>query len=530
VTGWERIGSNTWSAPWIRTNAVRLLLVNQRLTQRARYPAEGKLKHANRFEVPWMSSTGGGWQRPPTREELTVLRPLPGQLKPGFEPRNAEITVYHMWDESCVGVSAYDAASQILRLAPEPGHPPGAFAVNDYVIWNTEEGLTGPGAWYHDRLRNRIVYWPRPGEEMAKARVIAPTRETILSIRGSRDRRVSGVQIRGLTFSATTVPLISGGFAAAAFPAAISLANTEDCELADLRIEKVAGHAIQGRGDLKGTRVADCEISQCGAGGIYLGGESSIIENNRVHDIGLSYPSAIGIYGGGRQNTVRHNEVFNCSYSAINYGGWENRVEYNRIYHCMQALHDGAAIYMFAATNCVLRGNFAHDITDTGGYGASAYYLDERSFNCVVESNLSLRVNWPVHNHMATNNIIRQNVFIVQGNAKLTFPRSTGYTLERNVIHATGSIRIEGVNAISHWSNNLFHAASRKIEQVTLDKYSTTGVQTGPPAGVIVADPQFKSLTEEDLDFLPGSPAGKLGIAPISAKQAGRQGIGSNAK
>jgi hypothetical protein len=56
----------------------------------------------------------------------------------------------------------------------------------------------------------------------------------------------------------------------------------------------------------------------------------------------------------------------------------------------MKVLHDGAAIYLFAARNCVLRGNVARDIVDTGGYGASAYYLDERSTGCVVERNLSL--------------------------------------------------------------------------------------------------------------------------------------------
>jgi hypothetical protein len=64
-------------------------------------------------------------------------------------------------------------------------------------------------------------------------------------------------------------------------------------------------------------------------------------------------------------------------------------IEHNLIYDCMKVLHDGAAIYMFAATNCVLRGNVARDVPDTGGYGSSAYYLDERSTGCVVERNLS---------------------------------------------------------------------------------------------------------------------------------------------
>jgi hypothetical protein len=73
--------------------------------------------------------------------------------------------------------------------------------------------------------------------------------------------------------------------------------------------------------------------------------------------IGLSYPSAIGIYRGGNGNLVSHNEVHNCSYSAINYGGRSNIVENNLLYDCMKVLHDGAAIYMFAARDCILRQN-----------------------------------------------------------------------------------------------------------------------------------------------------------------------------
>ena len=67
----------------------------------------------------------------------------------------------------------------------------------------------------------------------------------------------------------------------------------------------------------------------------------------------------------------------------------------------MKTLYDGAAIYMFGAKDCVMRGNFVRDIIDTDGYGASAYYLDENSEGCVVENNLSLRVARPSHNHLA---------------------------------------------------------------------------------------------------------------------------------
>ena len=363
LSGWQAEEDGLWSAPLpalpdrqagpgaaqaIRQWEIRALVVDGDLMPRARYPAEGALEHLTRFDVPWMSSTGGGWQRRPTEDELTTLQYRPGDLGPWLEPENVEITVYHMWDESCVGVASHDPAGQLLRLAPPAGHPPGAFGVRKYVLWNLPEGLTRPGQWYHDRPRNRVVYRPRPGEDLNEVEILVPTTSTILELRGRANQPVREVQVRGLEFSCTTVPLRAGGFAANAYPGAIELEHATGCQFVGLVVRGVAGHGIKGGRDVTDTRVAACEVTQCGAGGVYVGGLRSIIEDNHIHGIGRQYPSAIGIYRGGRDCTVRHNEVHDCTYSAINYGGTGNVIEANLIYDCMKVLHDGAAIYMLS--------------------------------------------------------------------------------------------------------------------------------------------------------------------------------------
>ncbi|MCX8158016.1 MAG: right-handed parallel beta-helix repeat-containing protein [Verrucomicrobiae bacterium] len=526
LTNWQAEGrfqvaplpSSPTGRPW----EIRLLLVNGEARPRARYPSTGALPHESVFSVPWMSTTGGGWQRPPTDEELTTLKYRQGDVGDWLEVANAEITVFHMWDESCVGIAAHDVTQRILKLTPKTGHPPGAFGVQKYVLWNIEQGMLSAGNWYHDRARNRLVYWPKPGEKMANLHVVAPNQTTIISLRGERDKLVRGVVLRRLTLAATTVPLISGGFAAEAFPGAIQLQHVEQCRLDELIVRGVAGHGIKGNGITREVRVENCEVTDCGAGGVYVGGERSVIFNNHIHGIGRAYPSAIGIYRGGRQCRVAHNEVHDCSYSAINYGGTSNIVENNLLYDCMKVLHDGAAIYMFAASNCVLRGNLARDIVDTGGYGASAYYLDERSSGCLVESNLSIRVNWPSHNHMATNNTIRHNLFMVLGDAKITFPRSTGFILERNLLYATGKIRVEGAQAVMTWSNNLFFAESGRYEWVTLNQYSARASSTNPPPGVATNRPLLLNLWQPTARPAPESPAHALGIGPVDVSQAGR--------
>ncbi|MCL4180377.1 MAG: right-handed parallel beta-helix repeat-containing protein [Verrucomicrobia bacterium] len=500
---------------------VRLLLVNGQSRPRARFPESGELPHLSSFDVSWMSTTGGGWQRKPTIEELTTLRYRSGDLPADLEVRDAEITVYHMWDESCVGIASHEPDHGLLELAPATGHPPGAFGVRKFVVWNVRAGLTQPGQWYHDRVRNRIVYWPLPGERINQAEVVVPTRRTVLRLAGLPGQPVRQVTLRGLTLTATTAPLIAGGFAAAAFDGAISLSHTEDCVLDTLTVQGVAGHGIDAGRSCVRMRVSRSEITDCGAGGIYVGGTGAVISDNHVHGIGRAYPSAIGIYRGGRDGVVRHNEIHDVPYSAINYGGTGNVVEYNLIYDCMKVLHDGAAIYLFAARDCVLRGNVARDIVDTGGYGASAYYLDERSTGCVVERNLALRVARPLHNHMATNNVIRDNVFLVEGDAKLTFPRSEDFTMTRNILYATGSIRVEGMNAVTNWAGNLFFSGTGRIEGVRMKQYATADRAEPLPEGILAADPLFRDWRQGDYRFREGSPAHRLDLRPIEANRAG---------
>lgn len=527
ITSWEKDGDRFYSAalPDLKGRewSVRLLQVDNRMCPRARFPAEGTLDHLTSFDVPWMSSTGGGWKRKPTVEELTTLKYKAGDLGLWLEVRNAEITVFHMWDESCVGVAAHNFDTQTLTLSPETGHPPGAFGVKKYVLWNIREGLTAPGQWYHDRVHGRLVYWPLPGQNMAKVRAIAPTQTTVLRLSGSQQDPVKNVTIKGLAIAVTTVPLRTGGFAAASFGGAVSLEHTENCVLDGLMVSRVAGQGIDSRGYCVAARIENCDVSDCGAGGIYVGGSGTLISNNHVHGVGKSYPSSIGIFRGGEGNTVSHNEVHDCSYSGINYGGKRNVIECNLIYDCMKVLHDGAAIYVFGGKNCILRGNLARDISDTGGYGASAYYLDEQSEDCIVEKNVSIRVNWPSHNHMARHNTIRNNVFIVPGDAKLTFPRSSEYTLEKNIVVAGGSITIDGAGNISTWSGNIFCSGTGKVECFDLNQYSRSGPAAGAPGDTVAENPLFENVDKLDFRFKAGSPALKLGIEPVDVRSAGRR-------
>lgn len=517
VTDWKRDGEKFWAASLPEVVAhpsdarrrwdFRLLVVNGVVAKRARLPETGVFTHLTEFKVPWMSTTGGGWQRKPTPEELTTMKYQPADLGPWLDVANAELTVYHMWDESTVGLSSHDPLTQTLRFSTPAGHPPGAFGVQQFVVWNVREGMKKPGQWYLDRTAGKVVYWPLPGENMTKAEVIAPRVESVLHLKGTKESQVVNVTLKGLTLSVTNTPLVAGGFGASRFDGALSLAFVNQCRLRDLTVLNVAGQGIKGHGCTQ-VRIEGCELKNIGACGVKVDGTNTAITDNSIHHTGIAYPSAIALWIGGDHLEASHNEIHDAPYTGIAGEGNDHLIEGNLIHRVMQVLHDGAAIYITFCKGITVRGNVVREIADTGGYGASAYYLDEQAQGCLVERNLAEWVGWPSHNHMAKGNTIRGNVFLTKGDAKLTFPRSTDFALERNVIYATGKIVVHNPGAVKAFTDNIFFSEKGQVE--------------GVPAEAIKTDPLFMNLAGGDYRFKSESPALRLGVQPIDVSAAGR--------
>ena len=446
------------------------------------------------------------------------MRFKPEDIGPDFEVRNAEIRVYHMWDDSLVGVKSIDRQSNRLTFSSPTGHPAGAFNVHKYVIFNTRAGLTRPGQWMLDRAQGRVVYWPLPGEDMSRIEVIAPRVESIFRVEGTLQDPVRDVTIQGLTLAATTTPLKAGGFGAGRFDGAVNISHAKHCRLLDLDVVNCGGQGINVRGG--GVHIERCHVHQIGACGIRAGG--CTIHDNTIDHVGLTYPSAIGVVG-GHDTLITHNEIHDTPYSAINCGGRNSRIEANHIHRAMQVLHDGGGIYCFAGKNMILRGNRIHDITDTGGYGASAYYLDERSEGCVVEGNLSYNVAWPSHNHMALKNTIRNNVFVYDGDMQLTFPRCTEFQVEHNVMVATGSIKFTNVDEVTLRRNVLF-SGTGQVTGVHLKDYSATGQETiQADESNSMVDPKLVDYETGRVRFAAGSCTEPMGISALDVSNAGRR-------
>ncbi len=469
VTGWRRDGDRFWAADLPGVKAAkwdfRALVVNGRLCERARMPEVGTFLHRSTFDVPWLSTFGGGWARKPAEHELTTMEYDPKDIPPSLNVRNAEVRVYHMWDESLVGLSANDTGKHILTFSTKSKSPAGAFGVKKYVVFNTREGMTKPGQWYLDRTAGRVVYWPLPGEDMTKAKVVAPVLERIIAITGKSGAPVEKITVRGLSLQATNTPLKAGGFAAGFYDGALRLDWCRECVLEKLDVAAVGGQAIQAI-ELANSQIRDNHIHDTGACGIWSSGTDSIVTRNHVHHVGRYHPSAVALWASNQVRPgvekglhVYRNEVHDTPYSGIIVGGRGHLIEENLIYRVMRELQDGAAIYCGGRThNTILRGNVVRDVVKMGeGYGVSSYYLDEGSHDSIVERNVSIGVERPTHNHVARNLIIRDNVFIANGDMMLSFKLSANCSFTGNTLFAPGKINIMRPGAITKWANNVIY-------------------------------------------------------------------------
>ncbi len=534
VTGWrqERKGSKFWIAPLPGvcegTVDFRALVVNGRLAPHARYPESGGIRHASDFPVRWMSTTKGGWERKPTAEELTTLRLVKGSLPDGLSARNAELTIFHSWDESLVGIKSWNRAKGVITFSTPSGHPPGAFGswkeqARTFAVWNVREGMTRPGQWFLDRERGCVVYWPLAGESLRTVAAVAPTRTTVIRIAGTEEAPVGRVRLSGLTLGVTTTPLIAGGFGALKFEGALEAAYAPGLRLDGLTVRWAGGQGLRvmKSDGVRCTGLTVCEVGGCGA---VFQGAGGVITGALIHHNGRIYPSALGLRVSGERWRVHHNTLHHTPYSAVNAGGKGLRFEHNRFHHIMEELVDGAAIYVFAAKRCVLRGNYTYDLRDEQVH---AYYLDEQSADSLVEGNVAVGVPWPIHNHMAWGCTLRGNVCLYAGNMRITFPNCDRFLLERNVFSCGGELIFEpSYTGVSRLKANVFHSGAGHFRWAFHDRLPSLERNAGPVAalptneGSLVADPGCRCeegrVTYANLDL-----AKKLGLPVLDVSGAG---------
>lgn len=534
LTGWQPDGEKFWqvSLPGVKEGKwdFRALLVNGRLAAKAVWPnSTDTLDHLGKWDLPLLPMLAGFWARKPTEEELTVMPYKPGDLPEDIDVNNAEVRLYHMWAESLVGVKSHDKENHVLVMSSPAAWPMGACNRRKYVIYNIREGMKEPGQWYLDRTNGRLVYWPLPDEDMTTAEIIAPTMNRMIVLQGGKDAPVANIAIRNLTLECTTTALKAPKWGGSGFGAAVELHETSDCVVDGVSVRNVGGLGVS-VDHSSGYALRNSEVGPTGACGVMAYSGGTVMEKNHIHHTGVYYPGSAGVLMGGEEIHLVRNEIHDTPYSGVIGGGGRNcLIEENLVYRAMLIMHDGAAIYGNLRES-IIRGNIVRDIQPNGeGFGASGYYLDEGSHDCIIEKNVCLNVARPTHNHITRGTILRDNVFMFNGgDMTVSFQRSENMTFSGNTLYTKGRLRVGFRNGVTTWENNRIFCANGK-ETFVIDGWVPMDPPEPPKAAAVVAKlmpaPKLDAVVEAEewpvpavtLDrdsksFVPGGPPSRAQV------------------
>ena len=205
VTGWRLDHGNVWRAQLNRGEKLRGLFVNGQRAELTHGEFHGK--------GPWGEFVIQGnepWAETPGKT-LDGIQFDAADVPVFANPGEVELVQARVWNFLVVGVRGMtsEGGKTVVQLQ----QPYGAIAATmawkcnldpegKFTLRNAYELLRNPGEFFFNPASRTLYYIPRPGEDLAKADVIAPTSEGLLSIVGENSaNRVHHLVFRGLTFS-----------------------------------------------------------------------------------------------------------------------------------------------------------------------------------------------------------------------------------------------------------------------------------------------------------------------------------------
>jgi len=548
ITGWRRVeGKSGWwqaALPQVREGTwyFRQLFVNGQRKRRARSPNEG-----------YLQADGEYFNLDPIQFKYRA-----GDIRKEWVGSGVELIALHKWIDLRQYIRGLNETNQIATLS-------GAIAPHvkesnaRYYIENAPDALDQPGEWYLDRKNGVLLYWAEPGEDLARAEVIAPVLNSeLLRVEGdfTAKKPVQHIVLRGLTFAHTDWSLPENGYldsqAAVHVRGDVLAEGAVDWVIENCVLAHLGGYALELGKGCQRWRIIGNEIHDIGAGGIRLGetakrqdpfemNHGHVVSDNHLHQLGRVYAPAVGliIFQSG-QNRIAHNHIHDLYYTAISVGwNWgyqetpcrDNVIEFNHLHDVGQGvLSDMGGIYTLGIQKgTVLRNNLIHDVK-AHSYGGWGLYTDEGSTDIVLEGNVVYRCKSAgFHQHYGRENIIRNNIFAFGTEHQLMRSREEehlSFALTNNIVYFDSGTLLGSRWTNNHYlmDNNVYWNAGKGAAGGDLGFAGATIEEwrkRGHDQHSIIADPLFVAPQKNDFRLLRGSPALKLGFKPIDLSEVG---------
>jgi hypothetical protein len=543
ITGWRcsTVNPNIWRAEVAGarggSRVFHELFVNGWRRKRARLPISGFYRTADGL-VPGHPDE---------------MRFYLGDIEPQWaEAGDVELVALQAWAQTRNQIRAVLAESNLVVVAgavsPNNTEPNGRFYIDNVPDW------LRPGEWHLDRRTGEVEYWPEAGEDVPSAAITAPHLYELVLLEGTEREPVQDVVFRGLVFADADWRMEGGSDvdiqAAVETEAAVQARFARGCAVERCRFARLGGYAVDFGHGCQGNRVAGCEMSDLGGGGVRLGDSdanqaaaapnvNNTVTDNHIHHIGLVNAPAVGVLvllSGG--NRIAHNEIDHTFYTTIS-AGWSwgyasnlcrsNIIEYNHLHDIGQGvLSDMGGVYTLGAQpGTIVRNNLIHDV-NVSVYGGWGLYTDEGSSGIVLESNIVYHCQSAgFHQHYGQDNIVRDNIFALNRESQLARTRPEehrSFIFTNNIVYFDSGQLMSG-----NWTGGM-----EMDHNIYFDR--RTGPSHPPPDGVMnleawralgrdrhsqFFDPLFVAPQKGDFRLRPDSPAIAFGFHPPDLRGVG---------
>ena len=548
ITGWREVSPGRWEAQLPEVAAGKWnfsqLYVNDQRRPRPVLPKDGYY-----FVAGQMAPTQG---QNPDR-----FRFREGEFRADWHNLgDIEVTTFHLWTMDRLRIKDVDATQHVVTFTgPTHSHDQAPLSrATWYRIENVREALTQPGEWYLDRTTGVLTVLAMPGEDLRKARVVAPRLQNIVRFEGRKDAPVKDITLGGLTIAhnAWNTPPRGYGFPQAdvVIDGAVTAHHAQHCGLEQCVVRHTGSWGVDWGNGCRDDFVLQSELFDLGIGGVKIGPfqmggvansndwatHCGVLDTAILHG-GRVLPAGIGVWiGHAPESVVANNEIADFYYSGMSIG-WRwgagfsaahhNQIAFNHIHDIGQGvLSDMAGIYTLGESpGTVLRGNWIHDVS-RARYGGWGIYFDEGTANLVAENNLVYRTqDAGLHQHYGTDNIVRNNIFAfgTNGQMRLSNPKKSGViNISQNIFYWQSNKLFEVEHPIEkiNLSSNLYWQVGG--EPIKFSKTETITEWSKREPGAVVADPQFVAPEHGDFRLKSGSPAKQIGFTEFDSSQAGR--------